>query len=233
MEMPPRSDKGTWKVAAIVETEEGGRASDPSKRLTTEELRRQLRIDPEKKTVTLSGGYYDQYLRMKRSYRRLADYGSGRVLASSDEALDALYHFLQDAYHLKDWIANDPIPQEEGVHGQDVEDFITDSENLSLCADLCNGTKHFVLDEKRRRPRTGDPLTTIVSQHTAVFPAPIGAGDPWRPPQHAWEIVSGGRTHDAVYLAGQIVREWSNWLLSNGLITQVDADYLMEPDAEE
>lgn len=74
-------------------------AAAPSKRFTTEELRHQLRIDPEKKTVTLDGGYYSQYLRMKRSYRRLADYATGRVLASMDEALDAFYHFLQDAYH--------------------------------------------------------------------------------------------------------------------------------------
>lgn len=41
---------------------------------------------------------------------------------------------------------------------------MTESEALSICADLCNGNKHFILD---REPRSG-VTPTFHSEHTRV-----------------------------------------------------------------
>ena len=87
-------------------------------------------------------GWREQYERMLRSHGRFAALALGYETASSDEARDAVFHFFQDAYHLKDWIKNDP--KVAGV--ADPEGLVNGSPELSLCADLCNGTKHGGLD---------------------------------------------------------------------------------------
>lgn len=64
------------------------------------------------------------------------------------ELLDSLYTFFQHCYHLKDWIKNDPsCPLRTSV-----ENFVSASPQLSLCADICNGSKHLNLTKP---PRSG------------------------------------------------------------------------------
>lgn len=87
---------------------------------------------------------------MLRSRRRLKGIAGGQLTASFDEARDALLRFFQDAHHLKDWIRNNP-----SVSTSDVEEFIKAAGPLQICADLCNGTKHLVLQGSR----TGDSST--------------------------------------------------------------------------
>ena len=97
-------------------------------------------------------GWHEQYDRMRRSYRALAEHAT--TGHDSDIARDALFHFFQDAYHLKDWIKNDPRLS------SDSEAAVRASEELQLCADRCNATKHFVLTTTR----TGDFDTGFDSQ---------------------------------------------------------------------
>lgn len=52
-----------------------------------------------------------QYRRMRRSLTRLIAFAEGERPSYSgdpDEATDALMHFFQDAFHLKDWIKTTP-----------------------------------------------------------------------------------------------------------------------------
>jgi hypothetical protein len=133
----------------------------------------------------------------------------GQVMASSDEARDGLFHFFQDAYHLKDWIKNDST-----VQTGNVETFVSGEVPLRLCADLCNGTKHLQLT----KARTGDPSTAFTSQSVTVRPAAAGTGEPPRPALHYWGVGSGGQQYDAATLAGEVVRTWKQWLRREGLL---------------
>jgi hypothetical protein len=159
--------------------------------------------------VTILSGWHEQYDRMLRSHARLVQTADGQVMASSDDARDALFHFFQDAYHLKDWIKNDRT-----VQTGNVETFVSGEAPLRLCADLCNGTKHLQLT----KARTGDPSTAFTSQSVTVRPATAGTGEPPRPALHYWGVDSGGQQYDALTLAGEVVRSWEQWLRREGLL---------------
>ena len=146
-------------------------------------------------------------------------------MASSDEARDVLFHLFQDAYHLKDWIKNDPAVQTSSP-----EKIVNDETALRLCADLCNGTKHFGLNATKHPPRTGDPATAFTSQSVTVRPATVHAKvidgksiiDPSespRPALHYWSVASGGQEYDALPLAADVVSVWEKWLRKEGLLT--------------
>jgi hypothetical protein len=164
--------------------------------------------------MSIFSGWREQYDRMLRSYRLLTAVAAGREWASSDEARDVLIHFFQDAYHLKDWINNDP----QATTRTGVEQLVDASQPLSLCRDLCNGAKNPKLDPTRR-PRAGDSPATFTGQSVAVRPATIGSGLPPDPALHSWVVSSGGVLYDAVALAGDVVNEWEQWLEGEGLIT--------------
>jgi hypothetical protein len=154
-------------------------------------------------------GWQEQYGRMMRSHARLSDIAEGRVSASSDDARDALFHFFQDAYHLKEWIKNDPT-----VTTSDVEEWIEDTEPLRLCADLCNGTKHLRLTVAK----TKDLSTSFDSQSVTARPSPVGSGWPGDAPLHSWTIASSGQSCDAFDLAGRVVSAWRTWIYGEALL---------------
>lgn len=188
-------------------------------------------------------GWREQYARMRRSREALREVGTTATAVGSDVARDRLFHFFQDAYHLKDWIKNDP-----SVQGVAVERAIT--AELAVCADLANGTKHFGLDSARRPgPRTGDPLTAFVSQSVTVAAptatstagaaggvvtigpagsrqasgssATVDAASVYGPSGHtvhAWEVESGGQVWDAQVLADEVVQAWETWLTTERLL---------------
>jgi hypothetical protein len=164
--------------------------------------------------MNISTGWREQYDRMQRSYEHLVAVSRGEHpdALSSDTAHDVLYHFFQDAYHLKDWIAA-TMP---AIRGQ-IEERIKDSKPLCLCADLCNGTKHLRLDP-RRKLRTGDHATAFTAQDVTVRPAAAGSGQPPRPALHAWHFTSQRETRDALTLAGEVINEWNSVLHDLGLI---------------
>lgn len=167
--------------------------------------------------MSISTGWREQYDRMHRSYERLLAVlcGEHPDARSSDTARDALYHFFEDAYHLKDWIKATSTP----AIGKQIEERIKVSKPLSLCADLCNGIKHFRLDPKHH-PKTGDHSTAFTAQDVTVRPAAAGTGLPPQPALHAWRFASQGKTRDAVALAGEIVRAWDTLLHDLRLLPQ-------------
>lgn len=163
----------------------------------------------ERRKVTILSGWQEQYERMLRSHRRLKGIAGGQLMASSDEARDALLLFFQDAYHLKDWIKNDP-----SVSTSDVEEFINAAGSLQICADLCNGTKHLVL----QRSRTGDSSTAFTTQSVTVRPATIGPGRSADAALHGWTVESMGQSYEAVDLANSVLSEWRSWLGNQELV---------------
>ena len=140
---------------------------------------------------------------MLRSHQRLVDYAEGKGVSGSAPVRDALFHFFVDAYHLKDWIKNDPATNRFGT---DVETE-TGKHPLNLCADICNGVKHLELT----KARTGDLTTAVKTQSVTVH---VGSHS-----EHSWTVESAGRTSGRVLdLAVEIVTAWDTWLKSKSLL---------------
>lgn len=96
-----------------------------------------------------------QHERLQRSYARVTGPYSSSVAYDDD-----LHHFMQDCWHLKDWIRNDPAL----AIGQAIEDHVRAYKSLRISADLANGSKHLA----RHKHQEGAYVTsTNVTVHLA------------------------------------------------------------------
>lgn len=141
-----------------------------------------------------------QYDRMMRGFERL-----NRPYASYVEYEDDLRHFLQDSWHLKDWIKNDPG---SGIDKRRIESEVEDSPPLKMAGDLATACKHFNHD--KRDPTgayvTGNDVTVHLLQDRGI------------------DVVNrittrDGQTHTAQQLIGSIVAAWDVLLRKLGLIS--------------
>jgi hypothetical protein len=122
-----------------------------------------------------SSKYLEQYDRVKRWYQRFVAINEGRQHdLPSDNYQDEVYAFFLNCYHLKDWIKNDKSLM---VDKNKVEEFINTSQELRLCADICNSIKHLEIIKPRsdKDPQfgkrkfsvtVGGPPTTISVRYT-------------------------------------------------------------------
>jgi hypothetical protein len=146
-----------------------------------------------------------QWSRVERWYLRFSETNSGRRHdRESDYYQDEAYAFFQNAYHLKDWLKNDP---NSSAIVSDIEQVISQSRNLSLCADLCNGSKHLRLD----RPRASAD-TKIGQRHFSV-----GLSEP-QTISARYVVESAGASYDAFAVAGGCMQEWRAYLSAKGLL---------------
>ena len=106
-----------------------------------------------------------------------------------------------NCYHLKDWIKNDPASS--SIAGR-VEDYISSTPDLSLCADICNGLKHLVLN----RGRSGeDP---------EFGPRKFDVGVGTHPTTIAvhYTINTNSGPIDAFSLATKCLKDWKSFISS-------------------
>lgn len=182
--------------------------------------------------MPLSEGWRDQYERMLRSHDALIT-AAGPSSVGSDAARDALYHFFQDAYHLKDWLKHSPTNHlrtaKAGAVVEDLFDSAKGLPHMQLAADVCNGIKHLRLDLPAK---TGDQKTAIATQDVTINALPVFAtafvysgrpaeSAPEAEPvtaEHRWSITSNGQTWDALDLADEVVAEWERWLTTKQLL---------------
>lgn len=92
----------------------------------------------------------------KRYLRSLDQLVSDHV--GSNDYMDDLHHFMQDCWHLKDWIKAGRTSEFRKL----VEEAVARHKSLLIVADLANAAKHFILTGKER---TG---ARIVSQSATV-----------------------------------------------------------------
>jgi hypothetical protein len=155
----------------------------------------------------------EQWKRVQRWFSHLSDTNRGRTHdRESDYYQDEAYAFFQNCYHLKDWLKHD---RATSALVSDVETVISNSQNLSLCADLCNGSKHLTLT----RPRTHAD-TQIGKRHFELGLSTTLGSDTDEPATIAvkYEIRSGGSVYDAFTVAEACVREWEAYLSGKGLL---------------
>jgi hypothetical protein len=98
----------------------------------------------------MANRYREQYERMQRSYDRFCEIKSGLADKVSADYEDDVYAFFMHCYHLKDWIKNDSDVKVRMPNiDTDVEQFINESEALSLCAALCSSLKRLELNRSQ------------------------------------------------------------------------------------
>jgi hypothetical protein len=93
--------------------------------------------------------HQEQFARVKRYYERFKKLSDGMEhVASTDNYLDDVYAFFQNAHHMKDWLKNDAAFTK--YTNQEIEHYVKITPALAICADICNSTKHLVLFKKLR-----------------------------------------------------------------------------------
>ena len=153
----------------------------------------------------MSDKYSEQYERMRRSYDRFREIKSRLTDKISSDYEDDVYAFFMHCYHLKDWVKNDTSVKTRMTNiGTDVERFISESEALSLCADLCNSLKRLEL----KRSSGGERRTFGLKQYRQR----VGLGSSssirleWLVERNVKPAI------DAFELATECIAEWDKFL---------------------
>ncbi len=144
-----------------------------------------------------------QWRRMLRSFEAMTAPPTSEFVFGKFE--DVVVHFFQDAWHLKDWLRNDPSTA--GLVG-DIEDYVNDVVELRIVADVANGTKHLSVGQLRST-RTGDKATAIGVLRLDDQPVSAIGG--------TFEIVSDGVTRDATVVANAAIDAWRRYIQAKGL----------------
>lgn len=95
--------------------------------------------------------YEQQLERTRRYYKRFQAINDGlEATAPSEHYIDDMHAFFSVCYHIKDYLKNDPAFKKHT--DQAIEAYVTNTQALAICADICNGQKHLALT---RPPRSG------------------------------------------------------------------------------
>ena len=86
--------------------------------------------------------YLEQFERMKRWYEVLKEISiSNGPESQADYQVDCIYAFFMNCFHLKDWLISSGV-----ISKNEVNSFINSNEEMKICRDLCNGSKHLNLN---------------------------------------------------------------------------------------
>ena len=152
-------------------------------------------------TVLTTDGWRMQWHRVERGFAKLSETYNNTELYDDD-----IYHFFQDAWHLKDWIKNDPeVPS--AVSAQ-VEREVNDVRAFRVAADFANGTKHMTLN----RPR--EEHAKFTERKVTIM-----LGGPGRAVQERVLTLTDGSQTTAEAVAADVMREWNLLLRRFGLVT--------------
>jgi hypothetical protein len=123
---------------------------------------------------------------------------------SQDEALDEVWAFFMNCFHLRDWIINSGWKSKAAVDA-----FTAATPDVKLCGDICNGLKHFRVDPKRVWSASNSDWTTA---SMATYSFPPGSGDRPESISSQWVFTTDGTVVDMFDLADRCVAAWDRFL---------------------
>lgn len=153
---------------------------------------------------TSSRKWFEQFRRVKRWYTRFKSMDEGRPdTLTLDDYLDEVYAFFQNCYHLKDWIKND---DSININPKTVEDFVKNHQDLRICRDICNSTKHLELRSKKKKPEVvkRNIYLKLSAPETPKISIKYG-------------IDTNGGEKDAFELATKCLHAWQTFLESHNV----------------
>lgn len=145
----------------------------------------------------------DKYYGMKRSYERLKKINTdnGNSISNADPK-DATENFFNQCYHFKDWLKKDTSI----ALAENVENFISKSNTLSLAADYCNSFKHGGLNKNFRSGQKLEKMNTHINFDLTPTGFVVSA---------RLELTIDGKKYDAFSLATDCMKEWDSFLEQN------------------
>jgi len=155
-------------------------------------------------------GYKEQWDRVQRYYDRFQKLNNGmeqtKQTVPLEAYLDDVYTFFQNSHHLKDWLINDSAYTKHTK--KQIEDYVSKTQALSICADICNGSKHLFLDDYRSGdvPKLGKKVITVSLTDDLSgkeIPTKIGM---------QVEIEHAGNKLDAFQLATDVLQSWKSFI---------------------
>jgi len=153
----------------------------------------------------MASGWREQYERVKRWHTRIA-----AATSFEPRDVDDFYAFFTCCFHLKDWLKNDPS-LDRGI-GHSAEVFIeTRTVALQLCADVANGSKHFVID-KHVRHSSDARVERLMADADPPLDLPLD------PKQEMTIIYADGVAWPALWVANRCVQVWEEFLVKKGLL---------------
>lgn len=158
-------------------------------------------------TATFRDTWEGQWARAMRSMAKLPGEQPPTSYFDFAQVEDAYVHCMQDLWHVKDWLKNDPAVPQSAKDA--LEPYVDATWELQLVADLANGTKHRKLGTKRTPPRTGDPATRVVAVEFE--------GDPTVGLAARVVVASGGKSHDARFVARHAEAAWRAFFANHGI----------------
>ena len=111
-----------------------------------------------------------------------------------------------NCYHVKDWLKSGPEWHDDlapKLKKMAIEQFVTESPALCICADLCNRNKHFQLD---KAPRSG----SVPAFHRVHSRVEITAEGPLKTNRYTFRTQRG--VEDAYTLAKECLESWRKFI---------------------
>ncbi len=145
----------------------------------------------------------EQLERTRRYLKRLREiYNQVPYITDTREYyIDDVYSFFIHCYHIRDWIIHLNLL---GLGEKDVDAFINEHNELRICADLCNGTKHCELKRKLRTSRQPHLASWTFSSD--------GMNDKMETTKGKFCILSGDKFYDALELAESCMKLWDEYI---------------------
>lgn len=161
----------------------------------------------------MSQTFLPQLHRASRYLNRIRAMYKGIFSSTGHDPLsyeDDLISFFIHCYHIKDWVV-----QSGEIEKRVAEEFINTQKALKICADICNGSKHFKVI---RSLRSGaQPKLAYKKLSYSTWLTGSGGGEVL---QVGFVVSSNGLEIDALELAENCMDTWCAFLRDRGLIDE-------------
>jgi hypothetical protein len=145
----------------------------------------------------------EQFNRVERYLKRIEAIYEGVPLSSNYDKQsydDDVMSFFIHCYHVKDWLIHD---EKLSITKNNVDEYIKNNRELSVCADLANGLKHCRLTHKtwtEDQPHVSgsERLVSKFSEEPSIMSC-------------KYRIMSNNKTLDALTLAKECVQLWRDF----------------------
>lgn len=150
--------------------------------------------------------HFIQLERSRRYLQRLRDIYAGVFNDGNTKQTyeDDVLSFFMHCYHVRDWLIHAEVAP---VQAKKVDEFISGSSCLKLCADICNGVKHCKLTKP---PRSGcQPNFSGKEYKSSLWLSGSSGGELL---QARYTIHTATGPVDALDLAENCVQSWSDFI---------------------
>jgi hypothetical protein len=158
-------------------------------------------------SIDLNYGFGNSKKLLEKVKRDQSSLYNSIITQDPDSISDAVFNFAVTGYHIKDWLRN------EGVSG--VEAYINTKPMLRLCADLCNGSKHKLLNSPRE---TNDPVMSINNSELTCDMTTITCDATIPINGHTVRMaLTSGKEIEILDFANQVVDNWESFFSANNI----------------